>query len=79
MSPQIFIIEDHPIMRYTLSKFIRKTLYLEVCGEAASRAEALERLAKVEVDLVLIDVLLPGMSGLELWRSCRQGIRSCCV
>jgi DNA-binding NarL/FixJ family response regulator len=66
MSLKIFIIEDHPVMRYTLSNFLRKTLHLEVCGAAATGAEALERLAEVEADLVLVDVLLPGMSGLEL-------------
>jgi DNA-binding NarL/FixJ family response regulator len=66
MSLKIFIVEDHPIMRYTLSKFIQKTLGLKVCGAAATGAEALERLAEVEADLVLIDVLLPGMSGLQL-------------
>lgn len=66
MSLKIFIIEDHPIMRYTLRNFIQKTLGLEVSGEAANGEEALERLAEVAADLVLVDVLLPKMSGLEL-------------
>ena len=66
MNLKIFIVEDHPIMRSTLSGFIQNKPGLEVVGVAATGAEALERLAEVEADLSLIDVRLPGMSGLEL-------------
>jgi DNA-binding NarL/FixJ family response regulator len=66
MSLKIFIVEDHPITRYTLGKFLQKKPDLELCGEAATGAEALERLAEVEADLILIDVLLSGMNGLQL-------------
>jgi DNA-binding NarL/FixJ family response regulator len=66
VSLKIFIVEDHAITRYTLGKFLQKKPGLEVCGEAAGGAEALQRLAEVEADLVLIDVLMPGMSGLQL-------------
>jgi DNA-binding NarL/FixJ family response regulator len=66
MNLKIFIVEDHPVMRYTLSNFIQNKLGFEVSGAAASGVEALKRLTEVEADMVLIDVLLPGMSGFDL-------------
>jgi DNA-binding NarL/FixJ family response regulator len=72
MSLKIFIVEDHPVMRSTLSGFIQNKPGLEVVGVAATGAEALERLAEVEADLSLIDVRLPGMSGLKLVEQLRE-------
>jgi DNA-binding NarL/FixJ family response regulator len=65
MSPKI-LIEDHAIMAATMSAFIQKKLGLERCELVATGEEALERLAEVEADLILIDGMLPGMSGLQL-------------
>jgi DNA-binding NarL/FixJ family response regulator len=72
MRLKIFIVEDHPVMRSTLSGFIQSKAGLEVVGVAATGAEALECLAKVEADLSLIDVRLPGMSGLKLVEQLRE-------
>ena len=49
MSLKIFIIEDHPLMRQTLTDFINSKPGLEVVGLAATGAEALERLAGISV------------------------------
>ena len=72
MSLKIFIVEDHPIMRYTLNRFINDKADLEVCGVVETGEEALERLAEVKADLALIDVRLIGMSGLELVEQLRE-------
>ena len=66
MSLKIFIIEDHPVMRQTLSGFIQSKPGLEVAGTAATETEALQRLAEVEANIVLIDVRLAGKNGLHL-------------
>ncbi len=63
---KIFIVEDHAVIRRGYSSLIKRRPDLEVCGEAMSGEEALEAIPACEPDLVLIDVSLPGMSGVDL-------------
>ena len=72
MSLKIFIVEDHPLMRRTLSDFIQSNPNLEVAGSAGTEAEALQGLAEVEANIVLIDVRLAGASGLHLAEQLRE-------
>ena len=63
---RIFIVEDHAIMQEMLNEFISQEADLEVCATASSGEAALENLAQASPDLVLIDLSLPGVSGLDL-------------
>ncbi len=66
---RVFIVEDHPIMRQSLRALLAREADLHVCGEAHNGEEAL-RLIEVEApDIVLIDVSLPGMNGIQLVRA----------
>lgn len=62
----IFIVDDHPIMRDGISQLINQQSDLEVCGEASSARDALDALERVEPDLMLVDISLTGMDGIEL-------------
>lgn len=66
MATQIYIVEDHTLMRRLTCEAIEKMPGFSVCGTAGSAEEALDAIDGAEVDLVLIDVSLPQMSGLEL-------------
>jgi DNA-binding NarL/FixJ family response regulator len=66
MTTQIFIIEDNDIVRESLAEFITAVGDYEVCGLAASAEQALEALDSHDVDLVVVDLSLPGMDGVEL-------------
>jgi DNA-binding response OmpR family regulator len=66
----ILIVEDDPGVRQTLAAGLSDRGYMVVT--AASAEEALSRLAVISVDLVLTDLRLPGMSGVELLRELRQ-------
>lgn len=72
MSLKIFIVEDHPLMRQTLSEFIQSSPNLELAGLAKTEAEALQRLAEVEANIVLIDIQLAETNGLHLLEQLRE-------
>jgi DNA-binding NarL/FixJ family response regulator len=62
----IFVVDDHPIMRDGISQLINQQADLEVCGAASSGPEALDALNNINPDLLLVDISLPGMDGMEL-------------
>jgi DNA-binding NarL/FixJ family response regulator len=68
---RVFLVEDHPVMREGYAALFARSPGLSVCGEAADATEALVRIREVEPDLALIDLALPGTSGLELIRQLR--------
>ncbi len=68
---KIFLVDDHPIFRHGLCRFIEGEPDLEVCGEAASTALALDGLRRIKADLVVVDISLPGANGLELIKHLR--------
>ena len=63
---RILVVDDHPMMREGLRGVIDREPDLCICGEAASAAQAMEAVRKLSPDLILIDIALPGKSGLEL-------------
>lgn len=69
---RIFIVDDHPIIRQSLRSLLEREEGLAICGEAAKAETALEQIETAAPDLVLIDVSLPGVNGIELARMLRQ-------
>lgn len=63
---RLFLVDDHPLVRDGLRARLGPLPGLEIVGEAGSAAEALEGIAEVRPDLVLADVGMKGMSGIEL-------------
>jgi DNA-binding NarL/FixJ family response regulator len=63
---KIFIVDDHPIVRRGLSQMINQETDLTVCGEADSAQHALESLKKSQPDLMIVDISLQGIDGIEL-------------
>jgi len=68
----VFVVDDHPIMRDGISQLINQQPDLEVCGGASSGPGALEALKAVDPDLMLVDISLPGMDGIELIKIVRK-------
>jgi two-component system, NarL family, nitrate/nitrite response regulator NarL len=63
---RLVIVDDHPLVRDGLRARLSIVEGLQVMGEAASGAEALELAAKHDPDLMLVDVGMRGMNGIEL-------------
>ncbi len=63
---KIIIVDDHPLMRKGLALTLEGEPDLRVVGQVDSAEEALEEIERLRPDLAIVDVSLPGMSGLEL-------------
>ena len=72
---RIFIVEDHPVFREGLKQLVNRETDLTVCGEAEDCPQALKDIPDLDPDLVLVDLTLPGQSGLDLIKEIRAGNR----
>lgn len=66
MGRKVYIVEDNEIVREMLSEFVTLVCNLDVCGSAPSAEQALEEVHTSGASIVLVDVSLPTMSGIEL-------------
>lgn len=66
------IIDDNPLARLALRNLVEEISFLQITGECKSAMEVYNVLQKGKVDLLLLDVEMPGMSGLDLLRSLDQ-------
>jgi DNA-binding NarL/FixJ family response regulator len=69
---RILIVDDHPVVRQGLRTFFSKCPDLEVAGEAADGLALLDQVAAARPDVVLLDIRMPGMSGIEVARHLRR-------
>ena len=68
----IFLVEDHPVFREGLSKLLNAEENLKVCGGTGEPSQAIKLITKLKPDLVVVDIGLPGKSGLELIKEIRD-------
>ena len=71
------IVDDEKSIQYALSEELEQLGY--ECVTASSGQEALERATRQEFDLMMLDVRMPGMSGLEVLKNFRAGHPGTCV
>lgn len=69
---RIFVVDDHPIMRDGISQLVNQQPDMEVCGGASSGPEALAALDAADPDLMLVDLSLTGMDGIELIKAVKK-------
>lgn len=68
----ILITDDHALIRQGLRRVLDAEKDLMVAGEASSAAETLDFLSRKKVDLVLLDINMPGRSGVEILKEIRK-------
>jgi DNA-binding NarL/FixJ family response regulator len=69
---RVIVVDDHPIVRQGLAQMIDREPDLTVCGEAEESRAALQAIATLKPDIVVIDISLNGPSGLEVLKAIRQ-------
>ena len=69
---RVLVVDDHPAVRRGLRTFLELAGDLAVVGEAADGPAALDLIATLEPDVVLLDMMLPGMDGVAVLRELRR-------
>lgn len=62
---KILIVDDHPMIRQGIKSLLEDVDYIDIAAEAANGNEALNALAKGRFDLVIMDIKMPELSGIE--------------
>ena len=66
---KVLVIDDHPIMRFGIAAIIQATPDMTTIAQAGSGEEAIELYEKHLPDITLVDLRLPGISGVEVIRT----------
>lgn len=72
---KVLIVDDHPITRQGLVEVINREDNLTICGEAKDGAEAMEAIAMLQPDCLIVDLAIENVGGLELIKSIKKYFR----
>ena len=72
---RVMVVDDHPVIRRGLTAFLRVVPDLELACEAANGSRALAMLAQSAPDVILMDMVMPEMNGVEFLWQLRQDPR----
>ncbi len=76
---RVLLVDDHNMVRLGLKAYFSTLADIEVAGEAASGEEAVELAASLAPDVILMDLIMPGMDGVEATRRVKKACPSCQV
>jgi DNA-binding NarL/FixJ family response regulator len=74
MTIRILVVDDHPIVRQGLRTLLEGREGWEVVGEASDGMEAVEKAGQLLPDVMVLDVTMPRMNGLEACRAIRRSL-----
>ena len=72
MPIRVLLVDDHSVVRQGLRMFLDLDPELEIVGEAGDGQQALDEIAKLKPDVVLMDLLMPKMDGIEAITQARE-------
>jgi DNA-binding NarL/FixJ family response regulator len=69
---RILLVDDHPIVRHGIKQVLSGAFHPALVGEAANAEEGLSELRNTEWDVMVLDLTLPGVSGLDFLKDLRR-------
>jgi len=72
MAKTVLIVDDNAYIRRALCELFKREAEFEVCGEAANGRQALSKVLELHPDLIVMDLSMPEMNGLETARELRR-------
>ncbi len=69
MSVRILIVDDHAIVRMGIRRFLEREVWTEVVAEVANGFQALAIIPVIQPDVILLDIEMPGLNGIDVIRS----------
>ncbi len=69
---RVLLVDDHAVFRQGICALLARRKGIEVVGQAADGKEAIEQVAALKPDVVLMDIAMPGMNGLEATKEIHQ-------
>jgi two-component system, NarL family, response regulator NreC len=72
MSVKILVADDHPIVRKGLRDLLENEPLFQIVGEAGDGLQALELINQKKPDVIIVDMMMPGLNGLEVLRQAKQ-------
>jgi len=73
MTIRCLLVDDEPLALDLLEGYVLKTPFLELAGRCSSAFQAMEIIEKQKIDLIFLDIQMPGLTGLEFSRTLQQG------
>lgn len=71
---KVFLVDDHAVVRSGLKALLESKSNIEVLGEAESGEKALELIPTLNPDIVLLDISMPGMNGIEVAKKLKTAL-----
>jgi DNA-binding NarL/FixJ family response regulator len=68
MAKTVLIVDDNSMIRRSLCELFRQQADFAICGEAENGLQAIEKAQQRKPDLIVLDLAMPGMSGLDVAR-----------
>lgn len=72
----VLIVDDGPLVRQKLCEMLTRDGDFDICGEAGNGREAIEKAQQLRPDLIITDLSMPGMNGLEAVQALKEAIPS---
>ncbi len=69
---QLLLVDDHEVLRSCLRMLLESQEDIQIVGEAGTAAEALEAVERLEPEVILLDIGLPDMSGIQVMERIRE-------